>query len=124
MYAAALDFSEAFDKVNHYKLFVSLIKAGVPVCFVQLLANWYSKLFVAVKWNGSLSYLFSVSSGVRQGSVLSPALFTVFVNVFIVCIRSADLGCYINRTTVSCILCADDIILLSASVNVLHCRLC
>ena len=83
VYAAALDVSEAFDKMNHYKLFVSLIKAGVPVCFVQLLANWYSKLFVAVKWNVSLSYWFSVSSGVRQGSVLSPALFTVFVNVLL-----------------------------------------
>jgi len=44
-----------------------------------------------------------VSSAVRQGSVLSPALFTVFVNVFIVCMRFADLGCYINRTTVSCV---------------------
>ena len=85
LYAAAIDVSKAFDKVNHYKLFVSLIKAGIPICFVQLLANWYSKLFVAVKWNGSLSSWFSVSSGVRQGSVLSPALFTVFVNVFIVC---------------------------------------
>ena len=65
-------------------------------------------------------YWFSLSSGVRQGSVLSPALFTVFVNVFIVCITSADLGCYINRTVVSCVLHADDIILLSASVNVLQ----
>ena len=120
VYAAALDVSKAFDKVNHYKLFVSLIKAGIPICFVQLLMNWYSKLYVAVKWNGSLSYWFSVGSGVRQGSVLSPALFTVFVNVFIVCIRSADLGCYINRTIVSCVLYADDIILLSASASVLQ----
>jgi len=46
--------------------------------------------------------------------VLSPVLFAMFV----LSIRSADLGCYINRAIVSCILYADDIILLSASVNV------
>jgi hypothetical protein len=76
--------------------------------------------FCCSKMNGSFSYWFSVRSGVRQGSVLSPALFTVFMNLFIVCIRSANLGCYINRTLVSCVLYADDIIFLSASLTVLQ----
>ena len=115
-----LDVGKAFDKVNHYKLFVSLFKAGMPICFVLWLANWSSKLFVAVKWNDNLSYWFWVSSAVRLGSVLSPALFTVLVNVFTVHITSADLGCYINRTIVSYVLYADDVILLSVSVNVLQ----
>ena len=72
VYAASLDISKAFDKVNHFKLFHSLITAGMPLCLILLLENWYDKLFVAVRWNGSFSYWFAVRSGVRQGSVLSP----------------------------------------------------
>jgi len=48
VYAASLDVSKAFDKVNHFKLFHSLINAGMPLCMILLLANWYDKLFVTV----------------------------------------------------------------------------
>jgi len=41
VYAATLDIKKAFEKVNHYKLFVSLLKAGVPLCIVAILADWY-----------------------------------------------------------------------------------
>ena len=120
LYAATLDIKKAFDKVNHYKLFVSLLTAGVPLCIVALLVDWYCKMFVMVKWNGCLSDWFPVHSGVRQGSILSPNLFTAFMNIFILSIRNRDLGCYVNRSLVSCILYADDVILLSASLTVLQ----
>jgi len=68
----------------------------------------------------SCSYWFDVKSGVRQGSVLSPGLFAVFMNLFIACVRSADLGCYVNGSLVSCVLYADDIIFLSASLTALQ----
>ena len=42
------------------------------------------------------------------------------MNIFIVIIRNRDLGCYVNRSLVSCILYADDVILLSASLIVLQ----
>ena len=65
-----------------------------------------------------MSYWFPVRSGVRQGSLLSPSLFAVFMNPFIMNIRNHDLGCYVSRSLVSCILYADDVILLSASLSV------
>src|SRR6266536_4369530 len=58
-----------------------------------------------------------VGSGVRQGSVLSPAIFNVFVNVFILKVHELDKGCSINNTFMDCIMYADDLILLSGSVN-------
>jgi len=79
-----LDIKKAFDKINHYKLFTSPVKAGLPLCIVAIVVEWYSKLFVAVKWNSQLSYWFPVRSGVRQGSVLSPSLFSIFMNIIIV----------------------------------------
>jgi len=58
-----------------------------------------------------------VHSVVRQGSVLSPNLFTVFMSIFILNIRNYNFGCYVNRLLVSCSLYADDAILLSASLT-------
>ena len=49
--------------------------------------NWYSKLTVAVRWKGHLSYQFCVTSGVRQGSSLSPSIFNVYMNASIVKLR-------------------------------------
>ena len=65
VFGSALDVSKAFDNVNHYKLFTSLLKAGFPGWVVGLLVNWYGKLVVAVRWQGFLSDPFSIHSGIR-----------------------------------------------------------
>ena len=49
MYAAALDFKKAFDSVNHFKLFSTMIDVGIPLPVVDVMRNWYSKLFAAVR---------------------------------------------------------------------------
>lgn len=72
---------------------------------------------MAVRWNGAFSDSFHVNSGVRQGSVLSPSLFTVFMNIFIIRLRTLGSGCHVGDHFVGCIVYADDIILLSATVN-------
>ena len=52
---------------------------------------------------------------VRQG--LSPRLFTVLINIIIAKLRDSGVGCYINNIFIECILYADDIIVLSATVS-------
>ena len=76
IFAAFLDCSKGFDKVNHSGFFMKLIKRGIPLCFLNLLIYWYSNLSSLVKWNGVLSETFRVYSGVRQGGVFSPRLFS------------------------------------------------
>jgi len=44
--------------------------ARVLLIIVDVLCNWYSKLYYAVRWNSALSAQFAVFSGVRQGSCL------------------------------------------------------
>jgi len=62
IYVATLDIKKALiDRVNHYKLFVSLLRAGGPLCVVAILADWYSKLYVTVKRNGCFSNWFPAS---------------------------------------------------------------
>jgi len=74
----------------------------------------------AVQWSGSLSSVFSVLAGVRQGGVLSPLLFSIYMDVLINRLRLAGLGCKMFQRFVGCLLYADDIILLSHSLNVMR----
>ena len=73
-------------------------------------------MFLVIRWNNSLSRVFAMESGVRQGSTLSPSIFNVFMNAFIVSLILLDVGCHVNHEFVSCFLYADDIILISPSV--------
>lgn len=78
--------------------------------------NWYCKLSVVVRWNGHDSATLAVLSGVRQGGVLSPVLFNLYVNCMLTTLRKRNYGCHIGNLFVGCIMYADDLILLSASV--------
>jgi len=80
VHAVFLDASKAFDRVLHMKLFEKLIQRKVPMCFVRLLKHWYKEQTIQIKWGKHFSKLFHVSNGVRQGGVLSPHLFAVYVN--------------------------------------------
>ena len=116
VYAAALDISKAFDTVEHSKLINALAAAGVPSWITNVINNWYSKLFVVVRWCGSISHQFKIVCGVRQGSMLSPSFFNTFINVLIVALKLNDYGCHVNKCYIGCIFYADDIILISASI--------
>ena len=117
VFASALDLKKAFDSVNHFKLLSTLLKSGIPLPIVNIIFCWYSKLFVRIRWNSSFSHVFSVGSGVRQGSIISPKLFNLFVNILITSLRSADIGCHIDGIYLGIFMYADDIILLSPSVK-------
>jgi hypothetical protein len=117
VYAAALDISKAFDSVSHQKLMATMEQAGIPSWIIQLISNWYSKIQVAVRWNGCFSRYFKINSGVRQGSIMSPYLFNLYINPLISRLRLCNSGCLVNNCFIGCIFYADDMLLISASVN-------
>ena len=120
VFAAFLDCSKGFDKVNHDGIFIKLMKRDVPLCVLNILIYWYSNLTSVVKWNGLLSYSFAVKSGVRQGGVLSPHLFAIYVDDLISLLRSLNVGCHILNIFVGCIVYADDICLLAPTRSALQ----
>ena len=113
VFAAFLDCSKGFDKVNHSGLFIKLMKRNIPICFLNLLIYWYSNLSSLVKWNGVFSETFRVYSGVRQGGVLSPRLFIVYIDDLIQQLKKLKIGCHIINIFLACIVYADDICLLA-----------
>ncbi len=64
-----IDASKAFDQVNHRKLFLKLSQGGVPKYIMRILVYWYAHQTMQVKWRNSVSALFGVTNGVRQGSI-------------------------------------------------------
>jgi hypothetical protein len=75
-----VDLSKAFDKVNHHVLFIKLMNKHLPVCLLELLEFWLSNSWSCIKWFDVYSSFFKVCFGVRQGSVISPFLFAVYLN--------------------------------------------
>ena len=56
-----IDFSKAFDKVNHWKLFNMLLDDGISVEIVQLVAFWYRHQEMCIKWN-NVNYIWLLHS--------------------------------------------------------------
>ncbi len=75
-----LDASKAFDRIKHSVLFKKLLNRGAPVYIVKLLMFWYENQTMFVRWAGVLSQPFGVGNGVRQGGILSPYLFNVYMD--------------------------------------------
>ena len=79
VYACFIDASKAFDRVNHWCLLNKLLQRGMPKIIVRLLMIWFTTQTFVVKWQNVISESFTVVNGVRQGGILSPLLFNLFI---------------------------------------------
>ena len=113
VFVSFMDCSKAFDRVNHGVLFNKLIARGLPLCFVQIIVYWYSNLSSKCRWGDIMGDSFLVPSGVRQGGILSPYLFSIYINEFIENLRKLGIGCYLIDLFLACLFYADDLVLLS-----------
>ena len=115
MYVTYLDASKAFDRVNHQKLFSKLIEAGAPRWCVRILCHWYCNQSLCVRWESVLSEFFPVNNGVKQGGIMSPLLFNLYVNDLSVQLQKLPVGCCCGDMVVNHLMYADDIVLLAPS---------
>ena len=69
------------------------------------------------KWNRSLPSKFDVTSGAKQGGVLSPLLFSVYLNNLFCQLRDQNIDCHMNSHFVGAVIYADDITMLGPTRN-------
>ena len=117
VYAVFLDASKAFDLVRHNKIFKCLLDKDVCPVLVRLLISMYLLNNALVKWNDCTSENFTLNNGVKQGSILSPLLFSLYIDPLITNIQSCRSGCYMGDVPSNIFGYADDLVLLSPSLT-------
>jgi len=115
VYCTLLDAKKAFDRIQYCKLFRLLIERGLPACITRVVIGLYLNNFIRVAWNGVMSEYFLAVNGVKQGGVLSPIIFSVYVDGLLVRLHNSGVGCYIGMQFVGALACADDLTLLAPS---------
>ena len=89
------------------------MKQSLPLCFIELIVYWYSNLSSKCRWGNVVGESFLVPSGVRQGGILSPYLFSICIDDFVCILKRLNIGCYILDLFLACLFYADDLVLLS-----------
>ena len=112
VFTVLLDASKAFDRVNYITLFEKLLKRQICPLVMRLLLHTYLEQKLRVKWNDTSSETFGVTNGVRQGGILSPLLFGVFIDDLLNELQNSGFGCRIGHLYVGALGFADDLILL------------
>ena len=117
VYCSFLDASKAFDRVIHSGLFIKLMNKNVPKLFLDIIITWHDGLYCRVRWNGHYSDWFHISAGVRQGGVLSPDLYCLYVDELVDILKSMGIGCYVRQRFAAALFYADDMAVLAPSIK-------
>ena len=89
------------------------------LCLLSLIEHWFNKFATCVRFGGYLSDYFQLKCGVRQGKVISPYFFAVYIDDLIRRLQRLNCGCFIRSACVNAFLYADYIILLVPSIDAL-----
>jgi hypothetical protein len=119
VYALALDATKAFDRVEYSQLFKMLMTRNFNPLYTRLLLNMYANQTIRVKFNNEFSEYFPVANGVKQGGILSPTLFTCYVDDMLKRLKSSKIGCHCGNEYLGCVSYADDLILLAPNITAL-----
>ena len=117
IFSCFVDFEKAFDRVSRPLLFSKLQKHGVTGDFFNVICSMYCGNFARIKLHNRISAPFPVDIGVRQGCVLSPTLFNIFIADLCIPL-SNDSACGLHLdddSVISNIIWADDVVLLSST---------
>ena len=108
-----LDCSKAFDTCRFSTLFEKLIGTGLPPVIIRALMTMYQQQYAWVRWGQAVSSRFPISNGTRQGSMASPALWSVYLDLLIKELRQLGVGCHVAGMYMGVMVYADDVLLIA-----------
>ena len=118
LYAAFVDFQKAFDMVWHDALIFKLLKMGIGGKFIKVIMDIYSNISSCVKVGDKRTTFFSCLKGVRQGDGLSSTLYNLYINDIVNEMKTDDSDPFkIGDIEIGVLLYADDMVILSSSMN-------
>ena len=120
LFVAFIDFRKAYDRINRKLLLLKLQKRGIKGQFYRNLKSIYSDISYLIKVRGGYLDPISSTCGLKQGGVLSPSLFNMFIDdigeIFDNCCDPVNMF----DVPLSHLLYADDLILMSTSMEGLN----
>jgi len=75
-----IDFEKAFDSLDQQRMWKILSNYGIPEKLIKLICELYDDAFIRVVHRGQVGSGFKVTTGVKQGCVLSPLLFNIILD--------------------------------------------
>ena len=117
MYGCFVDFKKAFDSIPRHVLFQKLLDYNITGKFYDCLVNIYINDVACIKVGEHVTPAFLANQGVKQGCILSPTLFNIFLADFQPFVETAQCHPVVLRGNlkIGCLIWADDIVLLSQS---------
>ena len=119
IYICFIDYSKAFDRVQHEKLIKCLQEIGIDGKDIRLIRNIYWEQTASIRCENSYSPYIEIRRGVRQGCILSPSLFNIYTENIFKNIEEMP-GLKINGKIINNLRYADDTVLLAESEHELQ----
>jgi hypothetical protein len=121
-FAALIDFKSAFPSVHHVLLFNRLAELGISMKFGCALHSLFEGNTFQLRLDNGVTNVFPITTGLKEGSVLSPLLFSIFIAD----LKKEVLGplshknflhndCFFGGICVNGILFADDLVIFARS---------
>ena len=116
-YLLLLDASKAFDRLEYMRLFTILRQHNMCPLVIRLIMNMYINQNMQVRWNSSISISFHISNGVKQGGVISPVFFGLYIDNLIKILKNRNIGCKVGTNYMRVFGYTDDLSLLCPSLE-------
>ena len=118
LYCSFIDLKRAFDSVYRDGLWYKLLKQGLNGKVFQIIRSIYSDVKSCVKNFGSISEFFDSNVALLQGEVISPFLFSLFINDLEIYLHeNLNANISLDQLSLYLLLFADDAVILSESVE-------
>ena len=117
LFCAFVDFQKAFDSVYLNGLWFKLFKLGINGKMLRIFKDMYNQVKTCVRACNSYSEFFECAVGLKQGEVISPLFFSLFIDDLELFLQD-DPNCGLNLDDITFILMlfADDMVILGNTI--------